>query len=300
MQCFEYEKVWKQLLGFTIIGVEQGNGGMRMKLVELFIQGKSDTKNCEDGYFISDNFVAVIDGVTSKSDFRYEGKTTGKLAEDAVRKAVSALPRNASMQQFVKAVNDEIAAFYSQIDFPYDRREKGLQAVCAAYSDHLRQVWLIGDCQAMIDGRLYTNPKKSDEVLSEMRSLILNVLLCGGESKLPSQSQQKMAREVIEPWILRSNCFANGMGSEYNYAVFNGCDIPAELIQVIQLDEGQHEIVLASDGYPELRQNLQASETCLKKILSDDPACYRQYHSTKGVSSEQTSFDDRTYIRFLI
>lgn len=271
-----------------------------MKLVELFIQGKNGAKNCEDGYFISDDFVAVIDGVTSKSDFRYEGKTTGKLAEDAVRRAVAALPRAASMPQFIKAVNAEISALYAQIDFPYDRREKGLQAVCAVYSDHLRQVWLIGDCQAMIDGRLYSNPKKSDEVLSEMRSLILNVLLCDGKSQAPSASQQQMARDVIEPWILRSTCFANGIGSEYNYAVFNGCEIPAELIRVIPLDGSPHEIILASDGYPELRQDLQTSETCLQKILSDDPACYRRYHSTKGLSPEQTSFDDRTYIRFLI
>lgn len=271
-----------------------------MKLIETFIKGKAGEHKCEDGYVVSPDFVAVVDGVTSKSDFLYEGKTTGKLAEELVCAAVSKLPREATLEQALNAFNREINAFYERVPFPYDRSELGLQAVCALYSDHFREVWLIGDCQAMVDGTPYVNAKRSDEVLSEMRSLVLSILLRGESGSPPSETPQKTARAVIEPWILRANCFANSEGSEYSYAVLNGQPLPLSLVCIIPLDGGPHEIVLATDGYPELRRDLRASEERLRQVIDDDPACYRLYRSTKGVAKSNCSFDDRTYIRFLI
>lgn len=53
-----------------------------MKIIETMLCGKFDQQRCEDSLFVSDDFVAVIDGVSSKTDFRFEGKTTGKLASE--------------------------------------------------------------------------------------------------------------------------------------------------------------------------------------------------------------------------
>ena len=53
--------------------------------MEEYKEGKAGEKECEDELFLSKHFVAVIDGVTSKSDFRYQGKTTGKLAAETIR-----------------------------------------------------------------------------------------------------------------------------------------------------------------------------------------------------------------------
>ena len=36
------------------------------------MQGKVSDEKCEDASFISDDFVAVIDGVSSKSDFLFK------------------------------------------------------------------------------------------------------------------------------------------------------------------------------------------------------------------------------------
>ena len=55
-----------------------------MKIIETMLCGKFDQQRCEDSLFVSDDFVAVIDGVSSKTDFRFEGKTTGKLASEFV------------------------------------------------------------------------------------------------------------------------------------------------------------------------------------------------------------------------
>lgn len=252
---------------------------------------------CEDSYFASDDFVAVIDGVTSKSDFTYNGKTTGKLASDIVRGVIEKLNREDSMDVFLKKVNEQINYFYKEVEFPYSRKEKGLQAVCAVYSDYFREIWMIGDCQASVDGKIYLNPKKSDEILSDMRSLVLHILKTENGDWIEAQ---KRARGIIEPWILKANVFANCEDPLFGYAVLNGEDIPVSLIKVIKLDANPHEIILTSDGYPKVRSNLKKSEDYLNKILEQDESCYELYLSTKGIKKGQKSFDDRTYIRFSI
>lgn len=34
---------------------------------------------------------------------------------------------------------------------------------------------MIGDCQAMVDGREYLQPKRSDVILSQFRSLLMGI-----------------------------------------------------------------------------------------------------------------------------
>ena len=146
---------------------------------------------------------------------------------------------------------------------------------------------MIGDCQAMVDGRKYLQPKRSDVILSQFRSLLMALQVPASE-----------ARAKVEPWIVNATAFANKVGTSYGYSVLNGEEIPDELIKVIHLSEGKHEIILASDGYPLLRPTLQQSEQDLDRLLKEDPQCCRLYESTKGLKPGNKSFDDRTYVRF--
>lgn len=270
---------------------------MKIKVIETFIQGKVSQELCEDALCLSDGFAAVIDGVTSKSDFRYEGKTTGKLAAELVLKVLEGLKKDADAGQFISQVNREMEAFYKEVAFPYSREEQGLQAVCAVYSESRREIWLIGDCQVCVDGVCYFNPKPSDEILAQMRSLVLNIVRAQSPEDFYSQKTQRMARELIEPWILRSTVFANDSGTAYGYSVLNGREIPKALIRVIPLDEREHEIILTSDGYPRVEPTLEQSEAALERVLREDRECCSLYRSTKGVKEGCRSFDDRTYIR---
>ncbi|MCL2341684.1 MAG: hypothetical protein FWC53_01080 [Firmicutes bacterium] len=51
-----------------------------MEIIEKFVIGKfNNDKLCEDTIAVTEDFIAVIDGVTSQSDFIFEGKIGGKL-----------------------------------------------------------------------------------------------------------------------------------------------------------------------------------------------------------------------------
>ena len=94
--------------------------------------------------------------------------------------------------------------------------------------------------------------------------------------------------------------FANNGNTEYGYSIIHGEEIPESLIKVIPLGAGTPEVILASDGYPRVEPTLEQSEACLRNVLAEDRACCRIYKSTKGVNGENKSYDDRTYIRFLV
>lgn len=269
-----------------------------MEILETYCRGKSTHSPCEDAYVITDNFVAVIDGVTSKSDFVQNGMTTGKLAADTISSIIKKLPRECSISDFIEKVNRAINQLYLDISFPHNKEELGFQAVCAIYSDYYHEIWMIGDCQVMVDGRLYLNPKKSDMILSNMRSLIIK---CLTSEKLDNDDVDyiDIARNTILPWILKSNVFANNDASDYGYSLINGKDIPDRLIRKIKIDTQKHDIVLATDGYPIVEKTLALSEIRLKEILEFDPGC-STFPSTKALKEGNDSFDDRTYIRFSV
>lgn len=271
--------------------------GTNIKVLEQFIEGKQDVCSCEDCCFISDDFIAVIDGVTSKSDFRHEGKTTGRLAAELTCAALEVACRESTLSQVLDNINANINGFYDTYNFPYNRKEKGLQAACVIYSVHHRQLWMIGDCQASVDDTLYLNPKKSDNALASMRSLVIESLMQDNPS-LGENFCAEQARAFILPWILKASQFANSSDTSYGYAVLNGEPIPQELLISISIPEGNHEIILTSDGYPIVEKTLALTEHRLKEVLDEDPCCYKSHPSTKGLQQGQKSFDDRTYIRF--
>ncbi|QTQ13812.1 hypothetical protein HRQ91_04695 [Treponema parvum] len=266
-----------------------------MKIVESIVKGKRNDGYCEDILTITDHFIAVIDGVTPKSDFTCGKKKTGRIAAELIEKAVKKSAPDADCGDIIKNCNAAFEDFYKQTDFPYNKKEYGLQAVGAIYSVAKREIWLIGDCQAMVDGVPYTNIKKSDVILAGLRSMILHL---EKDKAFDGGSFVDEGRKAILPWIVQSTAFANRNDTPYGYALINGDKIPESLIKRIRLPEKSSEVVLASDGYPILFPTLQQSEDELTRLLHEDPYCFRFYASTKGIENGNISFDDRTYVRF--
>lgn len=269
-----------------------------MHIIEHSCIGKSKTKPCEDVCVIADGFIAVIDGVTSKSGFLHDGNTTGRLAANIIRDVIEHSHKEIKLVELLNCINSAYAEFAKQFPFLQNNSKRGLQAVCAIYSDFWHEIWIVGDCQVMIDGTIYHNPKHSDTLLSKMRSYIIDCLIAENPS-IPIEQHLSAARNAILPWIEKSTYFANNQNSEYGYALINGNPIPQSLIQTIKLDHAPHEIVLASDGYPILERTLALSEARLQSLLESDPSC-QSFPSTKALESGNISFDDRSFIRFTI
>ena len=262
-----------------------------MQIIEQKIEGKlGDPARCEDGLFVGEHFIAVVDGTTNKEHLGPSDKPGGLLAREAICALLADLAPDVTCFDAVAQITACRAALGGQ-------HKATPRAVAIIYSRHRKEIWSIGDCQCLINGVRYAEEKAIDGVLSACRSAVIEMLLAAGETEA-SLMQEDKARAQILPMLERQHLLENTVG-RYGYPVLNGQPIPREYIKCYKVTQGA-EVVLASDGYPVLCHTLAESEAALAKLKKSDPLCYKQYVSTKGFRADGGSFDDRTYVRFIV
>ena len=289
-----------------------------MKIIESKIVGKKSQESCEDGMVITDDFIAVIDGSTSKTPKHLNpdmknGRYAMMLISEYIREELKA---DASVDDFCQGVT---AYIYNKVyeklgveERLKEHPEERLTASAILYSRTRNEVWMVGDCQAIIDGKLYENGKPYEQEIARKRVELIEQGLSPAE-----------ARKQIEPLLIEAML----SGQNQTYTVIDGFPIYREGVKVVSVSDSSSvqdtvpasdtvpcsdsvsasgtisvsssEIVLASDGYPFLEPTLAASEAALAEQIANDPQNIHSFIATKGIVEGNKSFDDRTYIRFV-
>ena len=289
-----------------------------MKIIESSIIGKKSPAACEDGMVVTDDFIAVIDGSTSKTPKHLNpdmknGRYAMMLISEYIREELKA---DASVDDFCQGVT---AYIYNKVyeklgveERLKEHPEERLTASAILYSRTRNEVWMVGDCQAIIDGKLYENGKPYEQEIARKRVELIEQGLSPAE-----------ARKQIEPLLIEAML----SGQNQTYTVIDGFPIYREGVKVVSVSDScsvqdsvpasdsvpcsdsvsasgtisvsSSEIVLASDGYPFLKPTLAASEAALAEQIANDPQNIRSFIATKGIVEGNKSFDDRTYIRFV-
>ena len=289
-----------------------------MKIIESSIIGKKSPEACEDGMVVTDDFIAVIDGSTSKTPKHLNpdmknGRYAMMLISEYIREELKA---DASADDFCLGVT---AYIYNKVyeklgveERLKEHPEERLTASAILYSRTRNEVWMVGDCQAIIDGKLYENGKSYEQEIARKRVELIEQGLSPAE-----------ARKQIEPLLIKAML----SGQNQTYTVIDGFPIYREGVKVVSVSDScsvqdsvpasdsvpcsdsasasgtipssSSEIVLASDGYPFLKPTLAASEAALAEQIANDPQNIRSFIATKGIVEGNKSFDDRTYIRFV-
>lgn len=296
-----------------------------MKIIESSIIGKKSPEACEDGMVVTDDFIAVIDGSTSKTPKHLNpdmknGRYAMILISEYIREELKA---DASVDDFCQGVT---AYIYNKVyeklgveERLKEHPEERLTASAILYSRTRNEVWMVGDCQAIIDGKLYENGKPYEQEIARKRVELIEQGLSPAE-----------ARKQIEPLLIEAML----SGQNQTYTVIDGFPIYREGVKVVSVSDScsvqdpcsvqdsvpasdsvpcsdsvsasgtffvsSSEIVLASDGYPFLEPTLAASEAALAEQIANDPQNIHSFIATKGIVEGNKSFDDRTYIRFSV
>ena len=279
-----------------------------MTIIEQNLVPKSPTKKSEDGIVVTKDYIAVIDGSTSKSAYRYSRScSNGCYAMRIVANFIRKAPANMSCQQFckevTKAVRKHYTSHFSLLSFHFspptmshlsDHPEDRLCASAVVYSRLRREVWMIGDCQCLIGDQLIENPKPYELPLAEQRAAEVRRLLASGTTVSQLLADDVARRSIIPQMITYMK------GQTIDYSVIDGFPIPQSKVRIITLDFQPWEVVLASDGYPFLCPTLQESEQKLQWQRKNDPLNIGQFKATKAFVEGNNSFDDRSYIRFKV
>ena len=268
-----------------------------MKIIEYFIQSKYDDSTlCEDGIFHNEHFIAVVDGVTSKGNIKWDGHTSGYQAKEIILKGLGELKGKETAFEVLRHLNTLLyKAYVNKVDFFQHHSEERLQATLVIYSVYHRQIWCFGDCQFMIKEAVFADEMKIDTLVAEVRSVYLQLLMKQGKT-VDELCIQDPSYDVIFPIIQRQFLLSN-CDDEYGFSVLDG--FCSDFGKAVIKDVPQNSIVvLASDGYPKLMPTLKSSEDELEAIRINDPLCIRLFKSTRGWTNGKKSLDDRAYIRF--
>jgi glycerophosphoryl diester phosphodiesterase len=272
-----------------------------MKIIEQNPVPKNPKKKSEDGIVVTDDFIAVIDGSTSKTDKRYSYfKSNGRYAMQLIEKYIRKAPKGISCHDFCIGVAKQINKHYKESDIPrlIEHPEERLTASAVIYSRHFQEVWMVGDCQCMLNGVIYENNKPAEAVNAAKRSRFIKDALKRGMTVQDFQQHDSGRDQIIHDII--TSCQQQNV----SYAVIDGFPIYRHGIRVIPVPPSSATtpttIILASDGYPMLRSTLQKSEQVLDDLIKNDPLCIDTCPATKGLMHDAHSFDDRTYVRFQV
>ena len=268
-----------------------------MKIIEQKIQGKDPEKKCEDGIVVTDDFIAVIDGSTAKTNYRHSRfRSNGRQAMRLTGKYIKKMPKGIDCHQFLIGVTNYIRREYkkSETEHLFLHPEDRLTCSAIIYSRLQRQLWLVGDCQCLIDGELIDNPKPEEAVHAAKRSEYAKKLLSQGTTV-----DQLLTKDASREYIM-ADMVESMKQQNVSYAVIDGFRIAEQFVKVITLDFQPHHIVMASDGYPLLRETLDESERLLRQQQENDPLNIDTFLACKAFLNGQDSFDDRSYIRFEI
>ena len=281
-----------------------------MKIIESNIIGKKSQEACEDGLVMTDDFIAVIDGSTSKtpkhlSPDMKNGRYAMMLISEYIQQEMKA---DATVDEFCEGIT---AYIYNNVYLPMGieeqlrlHPEERLTASAIIYSNQKKEVWMVGDCQAIINGKLYDNSKPYEQEIAQKRVELIAQGLSPAE-----------ARKQIEPLLIKAML----SGQNQTYTVIDGFPIYREGVKIVALKmklasssidtyfqehpkpvSSPNEVVLASDGYPFLKPTLAESEAALAHLIAHDPQCIHDFIATKGLEAGNKSFDDRTYVRFIV
>ena len=274
-----------------------------MRIIERYCRGKRNDQSLnEDGMLVTDDFAAVVDGVTSKSVRHLWRPSGGVVAKDLMLGVIGGMPADASMRQ--ARYRSHEAGIRVFADEPVER----LQANAVVYSARRHEAWLFGDCQIMVNGVQTPTTKDVDVLLGDLRAFTVlalremqdgtpDVPISGSFGAPASDAAPKdPSRAMILPFLRLQSQFANKRGP-FGYFVFDGFTDMTYPIRTVPVSPGD-EVVLASDGYPLLRPTLDESERELQRLRSEDPDLIDRYRSTKGFQGRAT-FDDLTYLRFI-
>ena len=269
-----------------------------MNIIEQCTIGKERPELCEDGMVQTAHFMAVIDGSTNKSHKHYHpAMSNGRYCMTLVKDEIERMVVSTDCATFCRTVTQTIKTVYeltgADMELLRTTPTERMAASAAIYSKQRQEVWLVGDCQCLVDGVLYDNPKPYEADIAEMRSAYIRLQLKQGRCVEDFQTHDD-GRDLILPVLVDSCRFQNR-----TFAVIDGFDIPLPHVRIIDV-RGAHQLVLATDGYPELLPTLAASEEALARQLADDPLCIRRHKATKGMMRGRVSFDDRCYLRFTV
>lgn len=264
------------------------------QVVESSCIAKTPNTLGDDLVAVSQHFAAVIDGASSWSGL-LDGKSPGRFAAEAVANALDMIPATAALSEAAQILSAHLARSIAAAELE-GTLLRPATCVAAIYSAARREIWLIGDCQALVADVHYQHELPVDLRVASLRQAFLRAHLWQGTSVSELQANDP-TWPMLKPLLEVAPAFQNHPTDPLGYGAFDGQEIPAQYLHVVIIAPEVSEIVLASDGYPILYSTLDDTENAFLDLRKNDPLMIDITLGGRPFPTHEGSFDDRSYLR---
>lgn len=266
-----------------------------IRVLESFLCAKTgEQDDGDDAVIVTSHFAAVLDGATDSLGVTYDGIGAARSVVEAGLRAIQGLAPDITAHEAVAALT---LAVRQALRIPPDKTSwRPPCFVFVIYSASRREIWRVGDAQYLIDGIGENLGMVVDQVTTNVRRMVLHAYLARGAT-IEDLRREDPGHEAAMPLFVLQTQFMNRTGSPFSHGAINGNNVPMELIEIFSVPSEASEIVLASDGYPEVYPSLRESETWLQHVLEQDPLLINLHIASKAWRPGAASFDDRAYLR---
>lgn len=257
-----------------------------MQVLTAYSRAKGAAPNL-DRFVVTDDWVAVIDGVTPKSpDLEAATAATAALVDDLVAAVRSAAPEL-----------DPVALVDRLAEVAADHQgEHQPAAAGAVFSLHRRQVVVVTDTWVSVDGVATFYGHEFETVVTQARRALTEAELAAGRS-VDDLRAEDPGRQAVHQLLLGEAALRNvDADGPYFYAALDGRPVPRRLLTVLDVPVGARTLCLASDGYPVLEPTWEETEAALRRDLDADPLRIGPHGGPKALAPGADSDDDRTFV----
>jgi hypothetical protein len=232
---------------------------MSFHTVESFVRGEwDDPSRCEDLIVTTEHFAAVIDGATTAPGLTIEGMSPGRFAALVGKSALELLSPDATAAEAVAAMSYRLAAELAALR-PSPRAQARAIFGFVVYSAVRKEIWRVAECYFAWEGYLNAPRLQAERVSIEAGAMLLRTLILTGSSPEELLANDP-ATQMIAPLIEAHHAVRDRPGTPWSFGAIDGQPVPDEFVEIFKVPEHILEIILASDGWPELHPALAESE----------------------------------------
>lgn len=258
-----------------------------MKVLAASSRAKGDGPNL-DRVVVTEDWVVVLDGATPKSaDLAAATSATAALVDDLVR-AVRGAPGRLDPYDLIDRLADVAAGHRGT----YEPSASG-----AVFSPTARKVVVVSDVWVALDGEARYYGHSYEQRMTDIRRAFTERELAAGRS-VAELRREDPGRSAVIGLIAREAELRNvdAEGSSF-FAALDGQAVPRRLLTEVDIPPTVRLLTLASDGYPVLEPNWEATEAALRRAIDADPLRIGPHGGTKAVAPGAESYDDRSFVQ---
>ena len=269
-----------------------------IEIVERFTCGKRPPHN-EDRIIVTDRHVAVIDGASDPTGLQVAGTSGGAWVAQTTADAIAQLPAAATAQDMATAVTAAVRAglaAHAPDRLALDARRPFCHLV--VYSPARQELWRLGDGHFRIDQHTHLGSKEVDDIAYRFRRAVLTALLAAGADPAELARTDPGTAAATALYAEQHHLQNRPAHSPLTYGCVDGTDVDPAHLEIVPVP-AVTEIVLASDGYPDLTGTLADAEAALAAAAAADPLSVHEplWRFGKGVPPGCVAPDDRTWVR---